>query len=204
MRADAADRAGNEDEAQRLRGEQRVIEVELGGLEKRLELLRDRDKKSLVVSPLAGTVATFQLDRLLRDRPVSRGESLLEVMDETGPWRLELAVPDTRAGKLDDAIAELRETTGEPGTVGLPVSFVVASDAEKTFEATLTEIVGRAEPDADLGNVLEVYASLDDPDALPQRRIGTEVTAKIDCGPAPLFTVLFGDVVEFVQRNLWL
>ena len=31
-----------------------------------------------------------------------------------------------------------------------------------------------------------------------------EVTAKIDCGEQPLFFVLFGDVVEFVQRNVWL
>ena len=195
--AGAADRRLDEAEADRLRGERSVVEVELEGLTDTLERLRERAEKSVVRSPLAGTVATFQLDRLLRDRPVGRGEVLLEVMDDDGPWRLELNVADTRAGRLDDAIAE-------HGGIDLPVSFVVASDPETTFDATLTRIVDRAEPDADLGNVLAAYASLDDPDALPQRRIGTEVTAKIDCGPAPLFTVLFGDVVEFVQRNLWL
>ena len=201
--ADSADRRGDEVEAFRLRGQRGVVEVELAGLEERLERLREREAKSVVKSPIAGTVATFQLDRLLRDRPVGRGEVLLEVMDASGDWRLELAVPDTRAARLDDALADLRRATEDP-TAGLPIDFVVASDPETTFPATLTRIVDRAEPDQELGNVLTVYASLDAPNALPQRRIGTEVTAKIDCGDAPLFTALFGDVVEFVQRNLWL
>ena len=195
--ADAADRRGDEAEATRLRSERDVVEVELAGLVERLERLKEREAKSVVRSPLSGTVATFQLERLLRDRPVGRGEVLLEVMDDQGPWRLELAVADTRAGHLDDAIAER-------DGAALPISFVVASDPEVTFPATLTRIVDRAEPDQELGNVLKVYASLDDRDALKQPRIGTEVTAKIDCGPEPLFFVLFGDVVEFVQRNLWL
>ena len=196
-RISMADRAGDPDEAAARRGEKSVVAAELAGLTAKQELLEERASKSTVRSPIAGTVATFQLDRLLRNRPVGRGEVLLEVMDDDGPWRLELAIPDTRAGHLDDAIAAA-------GTVGLPVEFAVASDPEKTFDATLTRIVGRAEPDQELGNVLEAYASLDEPDDLPQRRIGTEVTAKIDCGEQPLFFVLFGDVVEFVQRNLWL
>ena len=35
-------------------------------------------------------------------------------------------------------------------------------------------------------------------------RIGAEVTAKIHCGQRSLGYVLFGDVVEFVQRYFWL
>jgi len=35
------------------------------------------------------------------------------------------------------------------------------------------------------------------------RKPGVGVTAKIDCGQRSLFYVLFGDVVEFVQRHVW-
>ena len=196
-RINYAVRIGDDAEAEIRRGERAVVIVELKGLDDRKKLLEARDEKSTVRSPIAGTVATFQLERLLGDRPVTRGEVLLEVMDDGGPWRLELDVPDTRAGHLDDAIATA-------GTIALPVEYTVASDPETTFPATLTRIVGRAEPDQELGNVLEAHAALDPAAAPPQPRIGTEVTAKIDCGEQPLFFVLFGDVVEFVQRNLWL
>ena len=39
---------------------------------------------------------------------------------------------------------------------------------------------------------------------LPNRRIGADVRAKINCGKRSLGYVLFGDVVEFVQKHLWL
>ena len=185
------------DEAQLRRGEIGVVRAELTGFEDKLALLNDRAQKTTVRSPIAGTVATFQLDRLLKDRPVGRGEVLLEVMDDGGPWRLELAVPDTRAGHLDDAMAEA-------GTVHLPVEYAVAGLPERTFTGTLARVIGRAEPDQELGNVLEAYVTLNEDDAPTRRTIGMEVTAKIDCGDEPLFLVLFGDVVEFVQRNVWL
>ena len=42
-------------------------------------------------------------------------------------------------------------------------------------------------------------------DQLPrQPRIGAEVRAKINCGEKSLGYVLFGDVVEFVQKYFWL
>ena len=184
--------------------------AELAGFERRRDVLRERADKLVVTAPIAGTVATFDLDRRLRARPVSRGQVLMEVMDDAGPWRLELSVADTRGGRIDDALARAAgaDGPGGPATAGdpatLPVAFTVASDPETSHPATLTRVIERAEPDQELGNVLRAYASLDAPERLPRRRIGTEVTAKIDCGPAPLFTVLFGDVVEFVQRNVWL
>jgi hypothetical protein len=52
------------------------------------------------------------------------------------------------------------------------------------------------------GTIVEVFAGID-PDELPQRRIGAEVTAKINCGRRSLGYALFGDVIEFLQRKLW-
>ena len=196
-RRSLADRKGERDEVQLRLGEMAVVEAELDGLREKLALLNERAEKTVVRAPIAGTVATFQLERLLRNRPVGRGEVLLEVMDDGGPWRLELAIPDTRAGHLDDAMTEA-------GTVNLPVEYAVAGLPERTFSGTLARVIGRAEPDQELGNVLEAYVTLDEENAPKRRTIGMEVTAKVDCGDEPLFFVLFGDVVEFVQRNVWL
>ena len=181
----------------RLEGELGVADAELAGLVAREKLLSERAAQSEVVAPADGTIATFQVDRLLRNRPVGRGEVLLELMDDAGDWRLELHVPDSRMGHVTDRIAEVDSDA-------LPVEFVLASDPEHTYAATVDEIAGRFEPDAEAGNVVRVFATPDAPAALPTLRIGTEVKAKIDCGPEPLGFVLFGDVVEFVRKNLWL
>ena len=53
------------------------------------------------------------------------------------------------------------------------------------------------------GIEIDLQGSSANLDALPQRRIGAEVRARIDCGPAPLGFVLFGDVIEFVRVHLW-
>lgn len=38
----------------------------------------------------------------------------------------------------------------------------------------------------------------------PHPQIGAEVIAKINCGKKPLGYVLFGDVIEFLRKRLWL
>lgn len=90
------------------------------------------------------------------------------------------------------------------GDVGLPVEFYLATDPTTTYEGTLKTVETRAQTDAELGNVVRVEVALADQDALPNRRIGAEVRAKINTGPQPLGYVLFGDVIDFVRKHLWL
>ena len=50
--------------------------------------------------------------------------------------------------------------------------------------------------------MLEACAAVDKMQ-LPLRTIGADVRARINCGPSCLGDVLFGDVIEFVQKYLW-
>ncbi|MEI8379731.1 MAG: efflux RND transporter periplasmic adaptor subunit [Planctomycetota bacterium] len=70
----------------RVEGELAKTLVELRGLERKVDVLQERERRLNVTSPIAGVVSTFEVDQLLRHRPVRRGEILLEVMDDTGPW----------------------------------------------------------------------------------------------------------------------
>jgi multidrug efflux pump subunit AcrA (membrane-fusion protein) len=194
---DEANKAGKFDEANKLEGDRVAAVAEVAGLREQLAILKDREERLKVTAPIAGRVATFQLDQLLQNRPVRRGEVLMEVMDDKGRWWLELEVEDKRMGHVSRAVS--REES-----VGLPVEFYLATDPEKTFEGKLEEIETRAQTEEKLGNIVRVKASLADPDALPHRRIGAEVRAKIDTGPRALGYVLFGDVVDFVRKHLWL
>ncbi len=53
------------------------------------------------------------------------------------------------------------------------------------------------------GSVIELHVEPTG-QALPEYRIGAEVNAKVHCGQRSLFYVLFGDVVEFIRKRLWL
>ena len=75
-------------------------DLEWQGLEKIVKILESASDSLEVRSPIDGTVASFQLDQILQDRPVQQGELLLDIMDETGPWQLELEVEGNRMGHL--------------------------------------------------------------------------------------------------------
>lgn len=187
---------GNEEEALRLAGELHKAEIELEGAQLRREKVLVRKESLVIRSPAEGCVATFQARQNLLDRPVKRGDLLLEVMDVNGPWRLELDVPEHRMGH----ILNLRH-----GQVPIPqveVDFVAATAVTQVKRGTLSAIGSRSNESQEEGSVVEVFVDIV-PDDLPGRRIGAEVTARLHCGPRSLGYVLFGDLLEFVQRKLW-
>jgi hypothetical protein len=171
-------------------------EIEVRGLTRVVGILRERVDSLKVAAPLDGTVASFQLDQLLQNRPVQQGEQLLEVMDESGPWRLELDVEGNRLGHL------LRAWEAAPDHK-LQVEFIPATAAESTFTGELYQISSRSAVSPDQSNIFECFVSTD-ADKIPNRRIGAEVRAKINCGKRSLGYVLFGDVIEFIRQRLWL
>jgi hypothetical protein len=147
------------------------------------------------VSPIDGVVSTFEVDHLLKHRPVRRGEILLEVMDDNGPWQLELDVAQHRTGHLLRAQAQ----TDQP----LPIEYLLVSSPEHSFRASLKELGTRVVTSHEKAPVVELLATVEDSPEL-MRRIGTEVRARIHCGQKAVGYVLFGDVVEFAQKYLWL
>lgn len=180
----------------RLRGQLAQTQAEIEGAERQVEILARQETGLLVRAPIAGVVATFQVDQLLSDRPVRRGELLLEVMEAAGPWQLELEVPEYRVGHVAEAQDRLQARK-------LPVAFVLATASEFTFSARLESGAFRSEVSEKEGTVVEMVAALDSQE-LPPHRIGAEVTAKISCGKRSLGYVLFGDVIEFLRRRFWL
>jgi hypothetical protein len=192
---DEAIRSPASERSHRVEGELARTAAELRGLDLQLQVLRDRERQLNVTSPITGVVSTFEVDQLLRHRPVRRGEILLEVMDDTGPWQLELNVAEHRTGHLLRANSE----TAGP----LPIEFLLVTSPERTYRASLKEIGTRIVTAEDNRPVVEVLASLDDSASLT-RRIGAEVRAKLHCGRSSIGYVLFGDVIEFIQKYFWL
>jgi hypothetical protein len=173
-------------------------EIEIIGLQEQVDIFTERQKHLKVYSPIDGVLATFQVEQKLLNRPVKSGETLVEVMDDRGAWRLELEVEEHRMGHIFEGQKKLE-------TEELPVEYVLATRPEDTYVGTVETIATRADVAAEKGSIVEIHTKIEAGD-LPadRRRIGADVRAKINCGKSSLGYVLFGDVIEFLRKRFWL
>jgi hypothetical protein len=143
------------------------------------------------------------LRQLLEDRPVRAGDHLFDIMNdgEGSKWHMELLVEEKRMGHLLRAQLE-QVADGKPPE--LEGEFKLASQPEKEFTCHLTKVATRSTTDTELGTVFELTAVANDGQNLPPQRIGVEVTVHLYCGKTSLAYWCFGDVVEFVQKYVWL
>ena len=77
-----------------------VINAEIDTIHRQLELLEREQRELVIRAPIAGTITTERPREKLFGRPVHRGEALLEIMDESGGWQLELTVAERKIGHL--------------------------------------------------------------------------------------------------------
>ncbi len=192
----AARRRSDQESYSRLEADFVKARIAVEGATRKLQRIQDRKQQLELRAPAAGVVVTFQLDQLLQNRPVQRGDLLLQLMEPAGDWRLEVEIPEYRTGHI---LTALNQTT----THELPVDYVLATAVETRHRGQLTEVANRSTESPQNGTALKAHVRID-PQDLAQRTIGAEVTARIHCGRKSLFYVLFGDVVEFVQRWVWL
>ncbi|MEI8381377.1 MAG: biotin/lipoyl-binding protein [Planctomycetota bacterium] len=191
---DEAIRQQSSERTYRIEGDLARTRIELQGLALQLVVLKEREELLNVTAPISGTVSTFDVEQNLRQRPVRRGDILLEVMDDTGPWELELDVAEHRMGHL------LRARHNSDSA--LPVDFLLVTAPEQTHHATLNQVATRSVISSEGQPVVPVRAGLSDGEVV-SRRIGAEVRAKLHCGRTSVGYVLFGELIEFLQRALW-
>lgn len=208
-----ATETGRPEEVTRIDTEIATTEAQRDGAEEKGNMYQKRIEALQVRSPIDGVVATFQVKQNLLDRPVRRGDRLIEIMKVDGPWRLELDAPEYRMGHLQKAVIAKGGTLSTPGLPALrqklseseqlTVDYIAATDVSTKRQGRLTEIATRSNESQKEGStIVELYVDIN-ADDLPGRRIGSEVTAKIHCGKRSLGYVLFGDVWEFIVRKVW-
>ena len=93
----------DENRFNQLAAEQQELEQVRASQQEQLALLRRQRDQLVVHAPMAGTITTWDLEQLLLNRPVQRGQQMLNVADLDGPWIAELKVPDDHIGHVLDA-----------------------------------------------------------------------------------------------------
>ena len=184
-------------EKQRILGDMKIAQQQLSQLEKR------KEEKLRIVAMADGRIPDFQLRQLLEDRPVHAGDHLFDIMNdgEGSQWHMELLVEEKRMGHI---LRAQRDRVAEGKSAELEGEFKLASQPEKEFKCHLTKVATRSTTDTEMGTAFELTAEADPGQELPPQRIGVEVTVHLYCGKTSLAYWCFGDVVEFVQKYVWL
>jgi len=191
--------AGDQD---RLASEEEQLKEQVQGLEAQLQVLRQLRRQLDVASPLDGVVLTWNPEQSLANRPVKQGQTLLTVADPSGPWVLELDVPDRQTGHV---LAGQRRgsganSSGASGGANLPVTFLLASDPAITHRAHLDRVSLGTDVEGSKSTA-QTIAALDDPPP-PEARAGSRVIARINCGRRSIGYVWLHDLIDFVRTSL--
>ncbi|MBX3444489.1 MAG: biotin/lipoyl-binding protein [Planctomyces sp.] len=168
------------------------LTIAIQGAERQLALVRQQQSHLTALSPIAGVVDRWDLKETVTARPVSRGQHLLDVLDVSGDWELELRIPDRLAGHVLEA---------RDGGTPLAVRYVLRTDSTHEHQTELSELGQRTELDERGQLIVRGRAPLADPPVA--RRPGASVIAHIHCGRRTRAYAWFHELWDAVQRR-WL
>lgn len=165
------------------------------GLLNEKQVLETKIRNLDVASKGRGRIVDWQVENKLQDRQVSRGDHMMTIVDEAGEWEIELEMLEKKFGHFANARAELK---------GQKVTFVLSSLPNEKFEGEVKSIDQKADVRSEKGNVILVKIKIDKEDVPESLRLyGATVSARIYCGERPLGYVLFREVYETLQRNVF-
>lgn len=179
---------------------QRVVqlEVELEELKRQLALVNQEQQQLLVTAPFGGIVAGWKTERRLLGRPLEKGTHLFSLIPSDASFKLELRVPDQRAGYVQDAWLRSRENNEK-----LPVVFRLASAPGKNRKATVNYVSPALERDEHIGYSLPIYAMAEDEIPESERKSKTAVLAKVICGRRSFAWSKSYEVIDWIRSKLF-
>ena len=197
-RALLEDKKISADEKTRLAGRAAQLQREIESLEQQRKLYDTKKHDLEVRSPIDGVIVTWQVRDRLTLRPVEKGQSLMSIADKTGPWELEVHMPDDRLGHVNRAALEAKQAGRE-----LTVDYILATDPGTRHYGLVKEIHEQAEVRGEAGNTVLVRVTID-PERHEKEELGAgaSVTARIACGKRSLGYVWFHDVLAFIQTQI--
>ena len=161
--------------------EVRKREVELNELLRQKKIVEQEIAHLTIRAPFAGTIAGWKAERRLLDRPLEKGTHLFSVIPLDAECKLELRVPDQRAGYVQTAWQQAQTTQ-----TSLEIVFRLASAPGVDRYGHVTFVSPGLEKDEDIGYALPVYARSQTEIPTTQLRSRTAVMGKVVCGRGSL------------------
>lgn len=195
-----------------------LLNTKARSLQDQLRLLEEQESRLNLTSPIDGMVVTRDVQKLLRDRPVTTGTKVIEIADPSKDWELEIKVPEAKMGHV---IPQLHELLAKDPNAQLEVSFILATnpDSEDQLIGRIVKISPSAENEGESGNAVPMTVAFDQKelaklgdsnqtseaaiDQIKQNlKVGADVKVKINCGRKPIGYVWFHEIWEFIQSRI--
>ena len=106
-------------------------------LDDQLALLKEKQELLTVTSPINGKVVTWKVRELIENRPVRKGQRLMEIADPSSHWELEIFVPEAKMGHVVERLQKLRADDSE---AQLEVTFILATHSDEKLQGKVYEI----------------------------------------------------------------
>jgi hypothetical protein len=170
-------------------------ETLIESLKAQLAVLERQVGELKLSSQIDGQILTWDAVQLLQNRPVRRGEKLLDVADVDGEWILEIRVPDQNIGYVHDAQRELK--------ADLSVTFVLATNPEQEWQGTVRDIAETTGFHPEDGPTVVVTVAIDRSD-IPtgELRPGATVIPRIHCGTRSIGFIWFHELYHVLQTKV--
>jgi multidrug efflux pump subunit AcrA (membrane-fusion protein) len=181
--------------AGRLAAEEEQLKEVIRGLESQYAFRQQQREQLHVRSPIAGEVLTWDLDRLLRARPLRRGQRMMTVADVDDAWTLEMQIADADVGHVLDAV--------QGDATKLQVSYRTAARPDIDQFGVLDKIADWTEVSDSGRPTVKMIAKIADPNPLDVRP-GAMTSAAIHLGNRSRAYVWFRQVIEYVRIHFWL
>jgi biotin carboxyl carrier protein len=173
------------------------LEQQVVSLRTQMKVLAAKEDLLQVCSPIDGRVVKWKVQEELQGRPVTRGQILMEVADTSGPWELEVMMPESRMGYISQAWTDTKHN--------LPVTFILATSPSNKLQGKVEEIHRSAEVRGEEGNTVLIRVSFDQDklhDVVSDPKIGAGATAKITCGRRSVAFVWLHDLFDFIRSKI--
>ena len=191
---DQAHRVSAQEETSAL-AEAEQARIDLETANKQVDVLQTRQQQLTVYSPCDGEVISWDVADTLTDRPVQRGDRAIKLAKTDGEWELVVKMPERSMGHV-----HLAAKSQGPE---LPVEWVLRSNPDKVFDGAVREIYPSAEFDEQEATPVVKLRVAVDAAQIPHLRPDLTATAKVVCGRRSLGYVLFHQLWEWLQINLF-
>ncbi len=194
----ALNRGGaNETDRLQLASEKAEVEQQITNYERQLRVLKTKEADLIRISPISGTVTTWDVEKKLVARPVVTGQLLINIADLSKDWEVEVFMPEKRMKHLDEAFAETKDEF-------LPCEFILKTDPEnkRTGKLYRSFVHQRAEVHGEDGASVKLRVIPDSMDGI-SRRPGAEVIADVKCGKRSFAWVWLYQPIEVIRTYLF-
>lgn len=186
--------------SQEIQSKQRMenLNVELDQMTREQERLQLR-------SPIAGSITTRDAKTKLLDRPVHRGDVLLQLVADDGKWLAKIRVPDSRISHLMKLESNNRDNdaTQHHWDDQVPVRLSVATFPEKDFEGVIRSVSKVADIDNTTGKAfIIVTVAIKHGDDITFQP-GSSVIARFNCGPTSVGYAWFNEFIDSIKYRFF-